>query len=312
VECLGWSGHFFAEQDEIPIHRCTTLAKSIYLYGMFRPAFSLIPVLAALAFSLSGHAQNAASMTPNELAAVAVDHLKAEAEEATHYASTSDFEEDIYDAADKRISRFTSHAEFVTLNGEAYERSAIVNGKKLSPSELEAARQSLKKYLLAHAADVEAGLSPRGGSLSDLLTPSYQNRVVGHESIEGRDCILLESIPAVPITNSSGQRGIRLWIDAVNLNVLRSTSQILADYDPGVLSSGRVSSGLILKGTTLTTTYRLFNGVLLPYESDHDVFSRTQGGRFGRVHSVFIHRDYQRFSVTTTIGPATVIETPHP
>jgi hypothetical protein len=98
--------------------------ESIYLYGMLRPAFSLV-LLITLVFSRLGHAQEAASMTANELAAVAVDHLKAVAKEATHYASTSDFESDTYDAADKRISRFTDHAEFVALKGGAYERAAI-------------------------------------------------------------------------------------------------------------------------------------------------------------------------------------------
>lgn len=228
-------------------------------------------------------------------------------EEATHYASTSDFQSDTYDAKDKRIGRFTDYGEFVALNGEAYERSAVVNGKKLSPSELEADRQSFKKQALAHAANVEAGLTPRGGNLSDVLTSAYQNRIVGHESIDGRDCIVLESMPAVAITNPSGQRGLRFWIDAVNLNVLRSTSQILADYDSAV------PDGVVLKGTTYTTTYRLFNGVLLPYESDDDFFYRTkQGGRFLRSHSVNIFSNYQRFKVTTTIEPATVVEAPHP
>jgi hypothetical protein len=270
-------------------------------------AFSLVPVLAVLALSVPGYPQDVGSMTPNELAAVAIDHLKAVAEEATHYASTSDFESDTYDANDKRIGRFTEHAEFVALNGGAYERTAIINGKKRSPSELEADRQNLKKEVFSHDANVEAGLTPRGGNLSDVLTSAYQNRVVGHESIDGRDCIVLESIPAVPITNPSGQRGLRFWIDAVNLNVLRSTSQILADYDGGVYD------GFVLKGTTYTTTYRLFDGVLLPYEEDNDFFYRTrQGDRFLRSHSVAIYSNYQRFRVTTTIEPATGVETPHP
>ncbi len=269
--------------------------------------FSLVPVLAALTFSLPGRAQTAASMTPNELAAAAVDHLKAVAEEATHYASTLDSESDTYDAKNKRIGRFTEHAEFVALNGAAYERAAIINGKKRSPSELEADRQSFKKQALSYAANVEAGLTPRKGNLSDVLTSAYQNRFVGHESIDGRDCIVLELIPAIPITNSSGQRGLRFWIDAVNLNVLRNTSQILADYDGGVYD------GFVLKGTTYTTTYRLFDGVLLPYETDDDFFYRTkQGDHFLRTHTVNIFSDYQRFRVTTTIEPATGVETSHP
>jgi hypothetical protein len=280
---------------------------------MSRAAFSLVPVLAALAFSVLVYPQDVGSMTPNELAAVAVDHLKAVAEEATHYATTTDFESDTYDAKDKRLGRFTSHAEFVALNGGAYERAAIINGKKRSQSELEADRRSFAKDALSHDANIEAGLTPRGGSLSDVLTSAYQNRIVGHESIDGRDCIVLESIPAVPITNPSGQRGLRFWIDAVNFNILRSTSQILADYDLGVLSSGRVSTGFVLKGTTYTTTYRLFNGVLLPYEEDYDFFSRTkQGDRFLRTHSVNIFSNYQRFRVTTTIEPATGMEAIHP
>jgi hypothetical protein len=265
--------------------------------------------VATLVSSLFCRAQDAASMTPNELVAAAIDHLKNVQKESQNYANTSDFESDYYDVQGKRISRFTSHTEDVALNGEPYERAAIVNGKRLSEEELETARKNLKTTLAERHDKVDAGLIH--GSLSFLLTAAYQNRVVGHESVEGRDCIVLESTPAIPITNPLGQLGYRFWIDAENFNVLRSRSQTLADYDPGLLSSGRVSTVISLKGSTYTTTYRLFKGVLLPYEDEGDFFSRTkQGNRFGHTHSILTYSDYQRYKVTVTIGPAAIVPMP--
>jgi hypothetical protein len=245
-------------------------------------------------------------MTPNQLAARAVERLKAVSEDSKNYVSDGDIDDYAEDANARRFFKFTGRYEMVVVDGVPYKHSATINGKRLSLKELAASNRDAKARIDKIQAIIDAGAAPEVSRLSDVLTPEFENRIFGHESIDGHDCIVLDSTPTAAETEPVKQVLYRFWIDAQTLNVLKYTKQNLADYDPGQLSTGRISSGILLKGTTTTETYHLVDGVPLPYEMVHDSFSRGKlDSRFVHTHLSATNTNYKRFRVTVTVRPAT-------
>jgi hypothetical protein len=263
----------------------------------------------AVLLPLAVRGQSASLMTPTQLAAAAVERLKAVSEDSKNYVSDGDINDYSEDAKGKRFFKFTSHYEMVVVDGVPFNRSATINGKRLSPKELAGRNRDVEVRIDKIQAIIDAGAAPEVSRLSDVLTPEFENRVFGHESIDGHDCIVLDSTQTAAETEPRKQVLYRFWIDAESLHVLKVTQQTLADYDPGQLYSGRMSSIILLKGTTTTETFHLVDGVPLLYEWVQDSFSRGKlDNRFAHSHLAGTSTNYKRFRATMTLEPATPVE----
>jgi hypothetical protein len=189
--------------------------------------------------------------------------------------------------------------ENIFIHGLPYMRKTAVDGKPLEGKDLkhetalyedavkkrtaldEAARANLERHAL------------RSSSRTDLnkLDQNFQLSVLGHEDVDGHDCVILDAIPKPDNTASANARHIRVDIDSTSLDVLDIRFEFLAD-DNG-----------FSKGSILDTRYTVIDGVPLASAQTWDttVHFKELLDKAIRIHRDITWTNYRRFHATVTI-----------
>ncbi len=191
-------------------------------------------------------------------------------------------------------------SEQVFIAGLPYVHRLEHNGKPLQGKELQHEDELYAKTLrertgltdevrrnLLHAKSRTVQAYPL-----DRLTADFHPEVAGHPTIDGHPAILLDLTPLHPDAPPALRRHILLTLDAANLNVLESRTELLA-ADNG-----------FPKGTIIDFRNAYLNDVLLPTSTTFDTTVRVT--RFlisANVHAIstdtFTH--YRRFTATVTL-----------
>jgi len=204
----------------------------------------------------------------------------------------------------KRIMHETSHTQYAPTDGVLLVQSKTKNGKRVSNSQIRQENQMLlreKSFDASHP-------KPRG-ALSDILTPDFAIHLVGHDTLNGHDCILLEAAPLKVLANPRRDLRYRIWIDPSGPWLLRSSAESLADDSIGVQADGYTSRVINLKGSQRTTTYTVFNGTTLPVQiTSDDIWENIVDLEPMHTSRVLTYSNWRYFTAIVTIGPATVIE----
>jgi hypothetical protein len=192
----------------------------------------------------------------------------------------------------KKTADFTQLFEVTYIADLQYSRLLEMDGKPLTGKALDAeqkryddavrdrsALDATARAKIQHQVMKDAGIA-----LGDLK--SYNNTVVDHAVVDGRDCIVVDSTPAT----EAKRKRYKTWLDAAKGEAVRLEFTQLAD------------EGDMLSGGTGRLEWVYMDGVPLLVHSHID--ANTLLGK-KRVHIVVDH-DYSRFrkfSVTTTIIP---------
>jgi hypothetical protein len=268
-------------------------------------------VLILVLLSVPLHAQNSVPLTPNELAAASLTRFKAANLELAHYAFDQ-YREYLYDdGTHKSIKKDTIFWKQITIKGMLYGLSFISNSQELTADEAKALNKMGAERVRLEAPLQKPDTVPRRDHLPNLLATAFQNRIVGHENISGHECLILESRPLPNLTDPEAQNDIRLSIDAVTFDVLRFSWQSLVDVHPAAIVPGGVTI-TELKGNINTIDFVLVNGTPLPSKQVSDGSYRPKSGKTRHSQIIDTYTNYQRFTATVIVGPATVVQPAKP
>jgi hypothetical protein len=184
-------------------------------------------------------------------------NLRANEELARQYACDDSVHEEYFNKSGKKTKEKSEKVESVFANGLLYHQIVEENGKPLSQKR----QVSLQKHEDAISEigsrfdfifDLRDG-NPRDSIYSALpiccLTTLFENQVVRHESINGRDNLVVESVPKASPPLPSGRETTALdwkettWIDGEYLMPTRLEVELLKD------------NSFLLKGTILQQNY---------------------------------------------------------
>ncbi len=195
----------------------------------------------------------------------------------------------------KRSVDLTQLFDVTYIGGLEYSRLLAVNGK---PLEGKALRQEQERYEAAvrerssldgvarakfdHHIQKDAGIDLRA------VAEGYRERVVGHESIHGRDCLVIEATPG----EGGGAKSYRLWLDADGAQLVRLDFLQLA------------REGEMLEGTRGTKLWIYLQGSPLVSQSSVDAAYQIKGVGWVRVVADHSYSEFKRFAATATLLPS--------
>jgi len=184
-------------------------------------------------------------------------NLRANEELAQQYVCDDSVHEEYFNKSGKKTAEKSEKVESVFVNGLLYHQIVEQNGKSVPPR---------KQLLLQKHEDAISELgdgfdfifelrdgNPKDSIYSALpiccLNALFDNHVVRHETINGRDNLVIESVPKSGIGPSLTQEGTALdwkettWVDVGYVMPTRIEAELLND------------KGFLLKGTTLQQNY---------------------------------------------------------
>ncbi len=199
----------------------------------------------------------------------------------------------------KKTADYTELFDVTYIADLQYSRLLEINGKALTGKSLDeeqkryddAVRERSALDDNARAKIQHQMMKDAGVVLGDLK--DYRNIVAEHASIDGRDCVVIDSTPLT----TTRRKHYRYWLDAAKEEVLRVDFNQLAD-EGDILSggSGRLE-WIYMDGTPL----------LLRTHIDADTFLGKKRVRLVVDHT---YSNFRKFSVTTTIVPVANGEQP--
>jgi hypothetical protein len=208
--------------------------------------------------------------------------------------SFSEDERDTYANEKGKIIRSDNlHFDVVIVDGRRYVRNLVKNGEE----------QMLDHKPFTSDYPADDRFIPTRDNLPSSLGTAFENKIVGHEAVDGRDCILLDSKPR-DVIKPDMQFHVRLWIDATTRNVLRYSWERVNDQPapglPGIMH---------MKGDRATFDYTVIDDVPLPAREVETGGTRSSAGSVSFT-STRIYSKYERFRAEMKIGPAAVIPPP--
>ena len=238
------------------------------------------------------------SMTPAELADVASRGIEASSMITRKYTYVETEHNQNFIDGQLEVDH-TTVTENIFIHGLPYMRKTAVDGKPLAGKDLKRENalyeDAVKKRTAldeATRADMERHAF-RSSSRTDLgkLSQNFQLANLGHEDIDGHDCIILDATPKPESTDTSLARHIRMDMDANSLDVLDIRIEFLAD-DNG-----------FSKGSILDTRYTVLDGVPLASHQTWDttVHFKELLNKAIRIHRDITYTNYRRFHATVTI-----------
>jgi hypothetical protein len=170
-------------------------------------------------------------------------NIKANDELARHYASDETQHMVSLNQKGKKIWEYSTKYECANVGGKPYNHMIEENGMPLSAKRLEAEQKRqdiLSDLVIGHGFVLDIrGLSPQDAIHSVLpiccLSTVFDNRVLRHEQINGRDNLVIESVPkanAIPFTldeKTALDWKETTWIDVNDLIPARYEVELLND-----------------------------------------------------------------------------------
>ena len=237
-------------------------------------------------------------MTPAQLANTAAKGIDASSTITRKYTYVeTEHNQNFIDG--QLVVNHTTVTENIFIHGLPYMRRTAVDGKPLQGKDLKHETELYDEAVKKRTALDEATRinmerhALRSSSRTDLskLPDNFQLAVLGHEDVDGHDCVILDATPKPGNTSTALARHIRMDIDATTLDVLDVRIEFLAD-DNG-----------FSRGSILDTHYTVIDGVPL---ATHQTWDTTVHFKELLDKAIRIHRDitwtnYRRFHATVTI-----------
>jgi hypothetical protein len=198
-----------------------------------------------------------------------------------------------FDEKGKKFVDMTQLFEVTYIGNLQYSRLVETNGKPLSGKDLKKEQERYDEAVREHLAlddGARAKIQHQEMKRFDVnlndLSKDYRSSIVGHEDVNGTDCVLIDAVPL----SSAGQRHFRIWVDPAKERMMRIETTMLAD------------EGDKLSGSKLSQTWMFIEDNPLVAESHFD--TRILVGR-KQIHVIADHEytRFRKFSVTATIVP---------
>jgi hypothetical protein len=237
-------------------------------------------------------------MTPTQLADIAARGIQATNLFTEKYTYTET--EHIQNFIDGQLEvDHTTVYENIFIHNLPYMRKVSVDGKPLEGKDLrretalydEAVKKRTSLDLATRANLDRHALRTSSRTDLDKLAANFQLTVLGHEDVDGHDCVILDATPNPDNTAPANARHIRMDIENSSQVVLNIRIEFLAD-DSG-----------FSKGSVLDTHYTLINGVPLASHQTWDTTVRFKEllNKAIRIHRDITYTNYRRFHATVTI-----------
>jgi len=206
----------------------------------------------------------------------------------------------------KMIYEVTRRYEVIYIADLLYQHLLEINGKPLAGQDLaaeqkrydDAVRERTALDEAARARLMHYGHREMSFRLGQILT-KYNNRVVESTALNGRACLLIDSIPLETAADTP-MRHLRIWLDQQKNEILRIDFDGLADEDD------------LLRGSSGSMSFTCIDGLLLDTQ-DHLDFTLPAKNRkrsASRVVTDQTFSNYRRFVTTTRIVPDEEVSTP--
>jgi len=231
------------------------------------------------------------------------DNIVANDKLARQYASDETSHAVSLNQKGKKIWEFSAKYECANVGGKPYNHMVEENGAPLSIKKLEAEQKrqdTLSELDIGHGFVLDIrDIKPQDAIRSALpiccLAFMFDNRVLRHEQINGRDNLVIESVPKANASPSSPQEITALnwkettWIDVVDLIPARYEVELLNDMD---------SLPKLLKGSKLRRNYfRLVKTIDTKESSSETVWLQTSSeGHFNG--KVLWYRQFETWEAT--------------
>ena len=277
---------------------CTT---SIHRTALCRLAacIALLPLLCAsiLAQQTSGKTP-ADAMTIEQIADIAARGIAASSIITEKYTYTET--EHIQNYIDGQLMvDHTKVFENIFIHNLPYMKLVSVDGQPLTGKELkretaaydEAVKQKTALDRAARANLDRHALRTTSRTDLDRLPKDFQLSILGHEQVDGHDCLIFDAVPRPLSITPDLARHIRMDIDTTSLDVLDIRIEFLAE------------DGGFSKGSVLDTHYTVLGGVPL---ATHQTWETTVRFKELLNKAIGIKRDtvysnYRRFRATVVI-----------
>jgi len=201
----------------------------------------------------------------------------------------------------KKTGEMTRLFEVLYIADLQYRRLLEVNGKPLKGKALLAEQRRYDDAVRERTALDEAARARQlhyqtrnvSFSFRQLLT-QYRNTVVEHTQVDGRACLLIDSMPLESAADAP-KRHLRIWIDPQQSEFLRVEWQLLGDEEEILLGSKGAFDFTYIDGVMLDTRKTL--DVIVPARDDQESPSR--------VVTEQTFSNYRKFVSTVRILPET-------
>jgi hypothetical protein len=193
----------------------------------------------------------------------------------------------------KRFVDTTQLFEVTYIGDLQYSRLMEVNGKALTGKDLKKEQERYDDAVRDRSAldekaraKIQHQVMKNFDVTLDHFPSRYQSSIMGHEAVDGRDCLLFDATPLL----DAPQRHLRIWVDPAKQEMLQIETTLLAD------------EGDKLSGSRVTQKWTFIDGVALISESHFDMFILAGKKRIHLVQD-HIYSRFRKFAVTTTIIP---------
>jgi hypothetical protein len=241
---------------------------------------------------------NINTMTPAQIADVAARDITASGMVVEKYTYVET--EHIQNFIDgQKVVDHTIVTENIFIHNLPYMRKTAEDGQPLTGKELKHETAMYEQAVKQRTALDEAARANlmrhaiRTTSRTDLdkLATNFNLAILGHETIDGHDCVILDATPKPENTATDLARHVTMDVEVTSLVVLNIRIEFLAD-DNG-----------FSKGSVLDTRYTLINGVPLPTHQTWDttVTFKELLNKAIRIHRDITYSNYRRFHATATI-----------
>jgi hypothetical protein len=227
---------------------------------------------------------------------IAVPRTLKNRRESMAYTYQIDYRNRNFDERGKLLTDYSAKYDVIFVEGLPYRRLTEENRKPLSPQEAanedsryqrafeERSRMSIdqKRDYLKRPWNVDFPLP----QLVDL----FSNRVIGEEAVDGRQTIVIESVPRADVQPADEEqrralhKQVKLWVDREDMIVSRIEATLVAD------------DASMKKGTRARIEFLRKDGVYLPAASDVQ-FEAINGAQIVKGETQEKNRDFQRFHV---------------
>jgi hypothetical protein len=243
-------------------------------------------------------------MTPAQIADVAARDITASGMFIEKYTYVET--EHIQNFIDgQKVVDHTTVTENIFIHNLPYMRKTAVDGQPLTGKELkhetamyeQAVKQRTALDEAARANMMRHALRTTSRTDLDKLATNFNLAVLGHEDVDGHNCLILDATPKSETPSPDLARHITMDIEPTSLVVLDIRIEFLAD-DNG-----------FSKGSVLDTHYTLINGVPLPTHQTWDttVTFKELLNKAIRIHRDITYSNYRRFHATATIHAVTEV-----
>jgi hypothetical protein len=245
-------------------------------------------------------AQNKDQVDANELLRRAVDKYETAKASKSRFTYLELIHTKNFNEKGKQTVNYSELFDVTYIADLEYSRLLEVNGKPLTGKGRE---QEQKRYddavrersaldgraraKIQHQRLLDAGIH-----LRDLVT-EYDNTVVGRDTVEGCDCVVVDLTPVSP----TARKHYRLWLDPQTHEIRRLDFDQLADESD------------LQKGGAGTETFQYIDGIPLIVRSHFDG-KAFLAKKLVRVVSDHECSRFRKFSVTTMIVPAEAVDKP--